>query len=122
MIKIAHLGKDFRITWYLRYQDIVPFDGLATHANQLVDVRDLVDHLVAVRDDSMQLLERLERFVVVAETLVDEAQVVDCLDAVSFNTDGFKEELFGSVVLFTDEEAVAFVNKSLGVVPIMLDC
>ena len=73
LIQVAHLGEDLRVARHLSDQDVVPLEGLSAHADQLVHVRDLVDHLVAVRDDGMELLESLEAFVVVAQALVHKA-------------------------------------------------
>ena len=70
LIQIAHLCQYLRIAWHLSDQDVVPLEGLATHADQLVDMGYLVDHLVTVRNDCVQLLEGLKTLVVVAETLV----------------------------------------------------
>ncbi len=33
LIQIAHLGEDFRVAGYLGYQDVVPLEGLSTHAD-----------------------------------------------------------------------------------------
>ena len=72
LIEVAHLCKNFRVTRDFGYQDIIPLDGLATHANQLVNVRDLVYYLVAVRDDRMKFFKGLEGLVVVAKALINE--------------------------------------------------
>ena len=66
LIQVAHLSEDLRVTRHLSDQDVVPLQGLSAHTDQLIDVCDLVDHLVAVRDDRVQLLEGLQTFVVVA--------------------------------------------------------
>ena len=73
LVEVAHLGQDFRVTGHLSDQDVVPLEGLTTHADQLVNVSDLVQDFIAVWNDRVQLLKSLERFVVVAETLVNEA-------------------------------------------------
>lgn len=46
LVKVAHFGEDLRISGHLGNKDVVPLEGLATHANQLVNVRNLVDDLV----------------------------------------------------------------------------
>jgi hypothetical protein len=69
----------------------------------------------------VELLESLERFVVVAKTLVNEAQVVNGLNAISLNANSLKEKLLGSVIVFIDEETVAFVDECLGVVSVVLN-
>ena len=73
LIQIAHLGEDLRVARHLSDQDVVPLECLSAHADQLVHVRDLVDHLIAVRDNSVQLLESLEAFIVVAQAFVHKA-------------------------------------------------
>ena len=103
LVEVAHFREDLRVTGHLRDQNVVPFEGLATHTNQLVHVGDLVNHLIAVRNNGVELLKCLERFVVVAETLVNQSQIVDGLNAVSLDTNGFEEELFGAVVIVIDE-------------------
>ena len=121
LIQIAHLGEDLRVARHLSDQDVVPLEGLSTHADQLVDVRDLVDHFVAVWDDRVQLLEGLQGLVVVAQAFVHKAQVVDGFDAISLDTDGLKEELLSTVVVLIDKQAVALIHQRLRVVPVMLN-
>ena len=53
LVEVTHLGKNFRVTRHLGDEDVVPFESLASHANQLVNVSDLVEHLIAVWNDRM---------------------------------------------------------------------
>ena len=69
----------------------------------------------------MELLEGLQRLRIVAQTLVDQTQVVDGFNTICFNSNGLEEELLGAVEILLDEEAVALVDQSLGVVPIVLN-
>lgn len=113
LVEVAHLSEDFRIARHLGDQNVVPLKSLATHADKLVDVSDLVQNLVTVGDDRVQLLEGLEGFIVVSEALVDETKIVDSLDAVSFDTNGLKEELLRSIKIFVHKERVTLVYESL---------
>jgi len=121
LVKVAHLGQNLRIRRHLRDQDVVPFESLTAHADQLINVSDLVKNLVAIRDNSVELLESLERLVIVAEALIDQAQVVYRLDAVSLNTDSLQEEFLGAIELLIHEKGVALVDEGFGVVAIVLD-
>lgn len=82
---------------------------------------DLVDDLITVGDDRVELLESLERLVIIAQSLVNKTEVVDGLDAVSFDTNSLQEELLSSIVVFTNKEAVTFVDKGLRVISVVLD-
>lgn len=121
LVKVTHLGKNLRVRGHFGDQDIVPFKGLAAHTNQLVDMGDLVDNLVTVGDDSVQLLESLKRFVVVAKSLVNETEVVNGFDTVSFNTDSFQEEFLRAIVILVYEQTVTLVDKSFRVVSVVLN-
>jgi hypothetical protein len=103
LIQIAHLGEDLRIAWYLSDEYIVPLEGLSAHSNQFVDMSDLVDHLVAIWDDSVKLLKSLKTFVVITKTLVYQTQVIDCFDAISLNTNSFKEKFLCTVIVLIDK-------------------
>lgn len=84
-------------------------------------MRNLVNYFVRVRDNCVQLFESLERFRVIAQSLVDQAQVVDCFNTVSLDTNSFKEKLFGSIEIFLNKETIAFVNEGLRIVSVVLD-
>jgi len=112
LVQVAHFGEDFRVTGHLGDEDVVPLEGFTAHTDQLVNMSDLVQDFIAVGDDGVQLFEGLERLVVVAESLVDQAQVVDGLDAVGFHTDGLKEELLCAVEILVHEQGVTLVHKS----------
>lgn len=86
---------------------------MATHADQFVHVSDLVDNFVRVRNYGVEFLERLQRFIIVAESFVYKTQVVNSFDAVSFDTNGFEEEFFGAVVVLVYKEAISLVNEGL---------
>ena len=70
LVQVTHLSQNFGVRGDLGDQNIVPFESLASHTDQLIDVGNLVDDFVAVRDDGVQFLECLERLVIVAESLV----------------------------------------------------
>lgn len=46
LIEVTHLSEDLRITRHLGDQDVVPFQSLASHTDQFVNVSDLVDNFV----------------------------------------------------------------------------
>ena len=60
LVEVAHLGEDFRVGGDLGDEDVVPFEGFTTHADEFVDVSDLVEDLVAVWNDSVELLKGLQ--------------------------------------------------------------
>ena len=60
LVQIAHLGENLRVRRHLSDQDVVPLQGFTAHANQLVNVRDLVKHLVAVGNNGVQLFKCLQ--------------------------------------------------------------
>ena len=113
LVQVAHFGQDLAIAGHLSDQDVVPLQGFTTHTDQLVNVSDLVQDFITVGDDGVELFEGLERFVVVAETLVDQAQVVDGLDAVSLHTNSLQEELLSSIEVLVDKERVTLVDECL---------
>ena len=121
LVEVTHLCKDLRITRHLRDKDVVPLEGFTSHSDQLINVGDLVKHLVGVGDDGVELLEGLQRLVVVAKALVNQTKVVDGLDAVSLDTNGLKEELLCAVELLVHEERVTLVDEGFRVVTIVLD-
>ena len=82
---------------------------------------DLINYLIRVGDDCVKLFESLEGLIVVPETLVNETQVIDSLDAVSLDTDSLQEEFLGAIVILVNEEAVTFIDEGLRVVSIVLD-
>ena len=82
---------------------------------------DLVDHLIGVRDNCVKLLKGLQAFIVVAQSLINKTKVIDGLNAISFYTNSFQEELFRTVIVLVYEETVPLVYQGLRVVSIMLD-
>ena len=82
---------------------------------------DLVDDLIRVGDDGVKFFECLKRFIVITQSLVHQAQVIDGFYAICLNADSFKEKLFGSVEVLGNEQAVTFVNQSFRIVAVMLD-
>jgi len=84
-------------------------------------VSDLIDHFVGVGDYGVELLKGLQTFIVVAKTFVHKSKVVNSFNAVSFDSDSFKEELLRSVVVLINEEAVTLVDEGLRVISIMLN-
>ena len=53
LIQVAHLSEDLTVTWYFGYQNVVPLKSLASHANKLVNMSDLIYYLITVGDDSV---------------------------------------------------------------------
>ena len=70
LVEVAHLCEDFRVTWHLRDQNVVPLESLPAHADQFIHMGYLIDDLVAIGDDSVQFLERLQRLIIVSKALV----------------------------------------------------
>ena len=70
---------------------------------------DLVDNFVRVRNYSVEFLERLQRFIIISESFVYQTQVVYSFDAVCLDTNGFKEEFLGAVVVLINKEAISLV-------------
>jgi len=110
LVEIAHFGQYFWISWHLGNKDVVPFQSLSSHANKFVDMSDLINYFITIGDDSMQLFESLQTFVVIIQSLVDEPEVVNSFDAICLDTDGFEEELLGSVEIFVVVKTVTLVN------------
>jgi len=71
---------------------------------------DLINDLVTIWDDSVQLLKSLQTFIVIIKSLVNQPKVVNGLNAVSLDTDGFEEELLGSVEVFIVVKTVTLVD------------
>lgn len=82
---------------------------------------DLVDNFIRVGDDGVKFFECLKRFIVITQSLVHQAEVIDGLYAISLNTNSLKEKLFGSVEVLRNEQAVTFVNQRFRVVAVMLN-
>ena len=112
LVEISHFGEDFRVSWDLGDQDVVPLKSLSSHTNEFINMGNLVDNFVTVWDDSVKFFKCLETLIVVVKSLVDETKVVNGLDAISLYTDGLQEEFFGSIVIFSVVEAVTFVDQS----------
>jgi len=53
LVKVSHLGEDFRISGYLGDQDVVPLQSLASHTDQFINVSDLVNDFIRVGDNSV---------------------------------------------------------------------
>ena len=70
----------------------------------------LINDFIAIGDDSMQLFECLQAFIVIIESLINESKVVNSLDAISLDTDGFEEEFLGSVEVFVVVKTVTLVH------------
>lgn len=113
LVEVTHLGKDFRVSWNLGHEDVVPFESLSSHSDKLINMSDLIDDFIAVWNDSVKFLESLKTLVVVVKSLVNQSKVVDSFDAISLDTDSFKEELFSSVVVLEIVEAVTLVDEGL---------
>ena len=103
LVKVTHLGKDLGIAWNLGDENVVPFEGFTPHSNQLINMSDLVEHLVAVWNDRVELFKSLEGLIVVSEALVDKTKVIDSLNAVGLNTNGLKEKFLGAVKLLVNK-------------------
>jgi len=121
LVKVAHLGKNFRVRRNLGDQDVIPLESFTSHTNQLVNMSDLVKDLIRVGNNGVKFLESLQRFIVVTKALIDQAQVIDGLDTVGLYTNGLKEEFLCTVEVFVNEKSVTLVDKSFGVVSIVLN-
>jgi hypothetical protein len=53
LIQVAHFSQDFTVAWYLGYQNVVPLQSLSPHTNKLINMCDLVNYFIAVRNDSV---------------------------------------------------------------------
>ena len=113
LVQIAHLGEDLRVARHFRDQYVVPFESFTAHSDQLINVRDLIEHFIAIRDDGVEFFEGLQALVVVAEALVNQAQVIDGFDTISLDTDCLKEELLCTIEFLVHEESVSLVDESL---------
>ena len=71
---------------------------------------DLINDFITIWDDSMQLFKRLQTFIVIIQSLINQPKVVNSLNAVSLDTDGFEEELLGSVEVFIVVKTVTLVD------------
>jgi hypothetical protein len=113
LVEVTHLGKNLRIGWDLGYENVVPFESLSSHSNELIDVSNLVDNFITIWNNSVQFLESLKTLIVIVKSFVNQSKVVDSLNAISFDTDSLKEELLCSVIILKVVKAVTLVNKSL---------
>ena len=113
LVEVTHLGKNLRVGWHLGHENVVPFKSLSSHSNELVDMSNLVDNFITIWNDSVKFLESLKTLIVIVKSFVNQTKVVDCLNAISFDTNSFKEELFCSVIVLEVVEAVTLVDKSL---------
>lgn len=66
---------------------------MSSHAYKLVNMGNLIDNLIGVGNYLMQLLEGLKRLIVIAKTFINQTKIVNGFNAISFYTNGFKEEL-----------------------------
>lgn len=71
---------------------------------------DLINDFVTIWDDSMQLFKSLQTFIVIIKSLINEPKVINSLNAISLDTDGFEEELLGSIEIFVVVKTVTLVN------------
>jgi len=71
---------------------------------------DLINDFITVWDDGMQLFKSLQAFIVIIESLVNEPKIINGLNAISLDTDGFEEELLGSVEIFVVVKTVTLVH------------
>ena len=122
LVQESHLCEDLRVALdVLSDQHVVPLESLSAHADILIHVSNLEENLITIWDNRVKFLESLQRFIVVSELLVNKSKVVNSLDTISFDTNSLQEELLCSIILVSHEESISFVDKSLGVVPVMLD-
>ena len=71
LVQVAHLREDFRVCGHLSDKDVVPLEGLPAHANQFINVGNLVDNFIRVRNNSMQFFKRLQGLIIITEALVN---------------------------------------------------
>jgi len=113
LVEITHLGKNLRVGWDLGDENVVPFESLSSHSNELVDMSNLVNNFITIWNDSVKFLKSLKTLIVIVKSIVNQSKVIDCLNAISFDTDSLKEELLCSVIVFEVIKAVTLVDKSL---------
>lgn len=112
LVEVTHLCKNLRVGWDLGDENIVPFEGLSSHSNELINMSNLVDNFITIWNDSVKFLESLKTLVVIIKSFVNQTKIVDRLNAISFDTNSLKEELLCSVIVFEVIEAVTLVDKS----------
>lgn len=110
LVKITHFGKNFRVSWYLSNEDVVKFESKSSLTNKFIHMSNLIKDFITVWNDSVKFFKGLKRFVVIVESLVNKTKVVDGFNTVCFNTNGFKEELFCSIIVLCVVETIALVN------------
>ena len=120
LIQVPHLSQDLRVRGYLSNEDIVPLQCLPSHPYQLIYVCYLVDNLITVWDDSMELLKCLQAFIIVSQSLIDQSQVINSLNTISFHPNSLQEELLSPIKVLIDKETVPLVDQCLGVVPVVV--
>jgi len=59
LVEVSHLGKNFRVSGHLGDQDVVPLEGLASHTDQFINMGNLVNNLITIRNNSVELFEGL---------------------------------------------------------------
>ena len=112
LVEITHFGKNLRVGWDLGDENVVPFESLSSHSNELVDMSNLVNNFITIWNDSVKFLKSLKTLIVIVKSFVNQSKVVDCLNAICFDTDSLKEELLCSVIVFEVIKAVTLVDKS----------
>mmetsp|Transcript_52646 Transcript_52646/g.157002 ORF Transcript_52646/g.157002 Transcript_52646/m.157002 type:complete len:558 (+) Transcript_52646:218-1891(+) len=99
-----------------------PLVRLGVVAELLVDVAQLPHHLALALRDGDQLVEGEEGLLVLAYVHVDQAKVVDGIQAICTDADGLEVHLLCTLKLVVHEHAVAFVHQGTGIVSVCLDC
>mmetsp|Transcript_33870 Transcript_33870/g.91681 ORF Transcript_33870/g.91681 Transcript_33870/m.91681 type:complete len:535 (+) Transcript_33870:185-1789(+) len=98
-----------------------PLVRLGVVAELLVDVTELPHHLALTLRDGDQLVEGKERLLVLAYVHVDQAEVIDGIQAVCADSDGLEINLLGTLEFVVHEHAIAFVHEGTCVVAVGLD-
>mmetsp|Transcript_54710 Transcript_54710/g.123126 ORF Transcript_54710/g.123126 Transcript_54710/m.123126 type:complete len:221 (+) Transcript_54710:895-1557(+) len=89
-------------------------------AELLVDVAKLPHHFTVHVGDGVELVEGKEGLLVLADMHIDEAEVVDGLQAVSADADGLQVDLLGTLEFIIHEHAVALVHQRARIVAVRL--
>lgn len=116
---ITNSGEHSSVVRQFGEDDLIPLESLLSSADYFVDVGDLEDSF-GNGDDGLDLFQSLQSFDEQIQLLVDVAQVIQSLNAVSFHTDSLKVEFlcFSKIVLH--EEAVSLIDQSSSIVAVVV--
>mmetsp|Transcript_35659 Transcript_35659/g.73266 ORF Transcript_35659/g.73266 Transcript_35659/m.73266 type:complete len:464 (-) Transcript_35659:1130-2521(-) len=125
---IEEVGEPCQNTWICwpsfrrRDQKREPLVSLGMIPKLLVDVTKLPHHFAIHVGDGVELVKGQERFLVLADVHIDQAEIIDRLQAVSTDSNGFKIHFLRTLELVVHEHAVALVHERSSVVSVCLHC